>query len=190
MLKEFIQNNKRTFFVFLFFLAMFGIFSVVLLCRKEEFRAIPEQTARMSNNYIKGPENIIENQNSAEFYAPSPQESENLISEGSYPQPGLSRENQNQISVSLTAGEKKYLAKIDAGSSVFQLMEKLTQETDFRFKAQEFSGLGFFIEEINGTVNDARANKFWLFSVNGISSNTGVSQTKLKEGDEIKWEFK
>jgi hypothetical protein len=107
----------------------------------------------------------------------------------SAPQEQSQQPAKNQISVSLAVGEKTYQTKIDEGSNVYELMQKLANETDLKFVAKEFSGLGYYIEEINGVASDPQANKYWMFSINGVPSNTGISQTILKEGDAVEWKM-
>lgn len=66
-------------------------------------------------------------------------------------------------------------------------MEAYAEKSDFSFSGRDFPGLGFFVEEINGKKN---ANgSYWFLYVNGTSSETGVSQTRVREGDSIEWRY-
>ena len=49
------------------------------------------------------------------------------------------------------------------------------------------SGLGEFVEEINGT--KPAKNEFWAFYVNGKSSNVGASSYFPKDGDSLEWKI-
>lgn len=46
-----------------------------------------------------------------------------------------------------------------------------------------------FINAINGVEQDATANKWWLFDVNGEMAQAGAAETELKAGDLIEWKL-
>lgn len=46
-----------------------------------------------------------------------------------------------------------------------------------------------FINTINGVEQDANANKWWLFDVNGEMAQKGAAETELKAGDLIEWKL-
>ncbi|WP_172972607.1 DUF4430 domain-containing protein [Fundicoccus ignavus] len=46
-----------------------------------------------------------------------------------------------------------------------------------------------FINAINGVEQDATANKWWLFDVNGEMAQKGAAETELKAGDLIEWKL-
>lgn len=46
-----------------------------------------------------------------------------------------------------------------------------------------------FINAINGVEQDANANKWWLFDVNGEMAQKGAAETELKAGDLIEWKL-
>lgn len=78
---------------------------------------------------------------------------------------------------------------VAAGASVYDLMKRLAAEGKLRFSGTNYSGLGFFIEEINGVKNDARENKFWLYYVNGKEASVGISGYTLTPDDVVEWKF-
>ncbi|MDD4271200.1 MAG: DUF4430 domain-containing protein [Patescibacteria group bacterium] len=82
----------------------------------------------------------------------------------------------------------KYETKIKAGGSAYELMEVLKQENKINFAGKNYSGLGFFVEEINGLKNNP-AGENWLYYVNGQLSPVGISNYKLKNGDVIEWKY-
>lgn len=102
--------------------------------------------------------------------------------------PAVERAGDN-FSVSLEAAGKTYQAKVAAGATAYDLMKKLQLEQGLKFSAKEYAGLGALIEEINGAKNDVKANKFWIFYVNGKSSEVGVSNYVLKNNDIIGWKY-
>ena len=46
-----------------------------------------------------------------------------------------------------------------------------------------------FINAINGVEQDATANKWWLFDVNGEMAQKGAAETELNAGDLIEWKL-
>lgn len=96
---------------------------------------------------------------------------------------------ENQTSVALFVGDKKYATSVPENSNVYDLMEKLQKETDFRFSGKNYSGLGFFVEEINGIKNNPKDSQYWIYYVNGQEANLGISAMKVKQGDIIMWQY-
>jgi len=80
----------------------------------------------------------------------------------------------------------KYETKITGVISVYQFMEKLQKEGKINFKDITYSGMGKFVEEINGTKN---GDKYWIYYVNGKKANIGVSNYKIKTGDVVSWKY-
>ena len=101
--------------------------------------------------------------------------------------PGKVSELVNQIRVDIVVGSTTYPATISAGKNIYEAMGVLASTTAFNFKAKYFSGLGYFIEEINGLKN--RDGFYWTLYINGTYSNVGVSEYILKEGDQVEWKF-
>jgi hypothetical protein len=101
----------------------------------------------------------------------------------------LIKENQTlkEISVTLIAGSDIYQTSVEENSSVLDVMNTLASTTAFSFKAKYYSGLGFFVNQINGVEN--ANSKYWTLYVNGNYSMVGTSQYNPKEGDRIEWKF-
>jgi transcriptional regulator len=93
------------------------------------------------------------------------------------------------IKISLAVSDKKYNTEIKEGSSLFELMEKIKEESVegkiFDFKYKETSGLGNFVTEING--EKGTPGRYWIYYVNGRLGSVGVSNYILKNGDIINW---
>jgi hypothetical protein len=96
---------------------------------------------------------------------------------------------ENRISAALFVGDKKYETSVSGNSSVYDLMEKLQKETDFRFSGKNYPEFGFFVEEINGVKNNPRNFQYWIYYINGQEANMGISAMKLKQGDIIVWKY-
>lgn len=98
-------------------------------------------------------------------------------------------QNENNIKVTLSVLDKKYEVRTQEGSSVFEMMKILEEESTtsnkFNFKYKEVSGLGSFITEINGV--KGTPGKYWMYYVNDKLASVGVSNYILKEGDIISW---
>ena len=97
--------------------------------------------------------------------------------------------SEKNTKVSLTVQEKKYETEIKEGSTVFEAMKKIQDESSstnpFSFKYKENPGLGSFVTEINNIVGSP--GKYWIYYVNGNKASVGVSTYLLKEGDIINW---
>ncbi|HLP86453.1 MAG TPA: DUF4430 domain-containing protein [Candidatus Paceibacterota bacterium] len=97
--------------------------------------------------------------------------------------------NVNNVKVFLTVDGKKYETNIKEGSSVFDAMEKMKNESvvnnPFDFKYKSNSSMGNFITEINGQYGTP--GKYWIYYVNNKKASIGVSNYILKEGDIINW---
>lgn len=96
------------------------------------------------------------------------------------------RTEENLISVNQTV-EGSNLNKpdgyqIETGKVALDLLKSTHQ-----VKAKEYSGIGEFVEEIDGIKPDNR--HFWAFYVNGKSSTVGASSYTLKDGDKIEWKL-
>lgn len=110
----------------------------------------------------------------------------------------------NLIKVTLAAGDNgstwlttgKYDISVEKGATVYDVMAKLASSTcgeqcrtvnSFSFSARYYSGLGYFIDAINGIKN---ANgSYWTLYVNGKYATVGASTHQLSEGDSIEWKY-
>ena len=102
----------------------------------------------------------------------------------------LGQQAQEQgISVVLEVPEVRYSITLSKGSSVYDLLVKAQEETEFRFSGKDFIGLGFFVEEINGKEQNPRAGKYWIYYINDQKAEVGISIYKLKSHDVISWKY-
>ena len=93
------------------------------------------------------------------------------------------------LSVTLEVADKKYQTQVPAGSTVYDLMKILQLEQNLQFVVKEYSGLGAFVEEINGLKNDSTANKYWLYYINSQPAQVGISNYQLQANDLISWRY-
>lgn len=89
--------------------------------------------------------------------------------------------------VTLTVSGRLYAAYASTGSNVLDLMRSLASTSDLTFTGREYPSLGFFVDSIQGKKAENGYN--WILYVNGKSSDTGASQTKLGAGDAIEWKY-
>lgn len=91
-------------------------------------------------------------------------------------------------SIALTVGTSTYQAPLTASHIVIDAMRALAdRDQSFTFDGQEYSGLGFFVQSINGVAAAHGYN--WMLYVNGTQSETGASMTKVKLGDRVEWKY-
>ncbi|GEM_PF-1060772 len=89
--------------------------------------------------------------------------------------------------ITFSAGENSYFVDVQDGSAVYDVMSALASTTNFTFKSDYYSGLGYFIKEINGQPNGS--GTYWTLYVNGKYSTVGASQRKLQAGDGVEWRY-
>jgi len=65
-------------------------------------------------------------------------------------------------------------------------MNQMQNESKIAFKDKTYAGMGKFIEEINGKKN---GEKNWIYYVNNIKANIGISNYKIKSGDVVSWKY-
>ena len=80
----------------------------------------------------------------------------------------------------------EFVSDIPNGSTVLDLMNsKSTNE--FNYSGKNFSGMGLFVEEINGINNIPENNVYWKILVNGEETSVGVSDKIINHGDIIRF---
>lgn len=93
------------------------------------------------------------------------------------------------INITLIVLGNKYSTKINSGSSIFEAMKKIEEESKndnlFSFKYTDNASMGSFITEINGI--KGTPGKYWIYYINGKLASVGVSNQILEEGDIISW---
>jgi len=82
----------------------------------------------------------------------------------------------------------KYEAEVKAGASAYDLMNELKQNGKISFSGKNYSGLGFFVEEINGLKNNPLAEN-WIYYVNGNPAPVGISNYLIKNDDVLEWRY-
>ncbi|MCC7004436.1 DUF4430 domain-containing protein, partial [Candidatus Nomurabacteria bacterium] len=62
------------------------------------------------------------------------------------------------------------------------------QQAGLTLELKEYPGMGYFVAKIGSLV--PTADKYLMYSVNGVEASEGVSAYILKENDVVKWELK
>ena len=73
------------------------------------------------------------------------------------------------------------------GATLEQAMADLKAGGVLSYKLRNYTGLGAFVEEIQGKANTSEY--CWILYVNGKKSATGISQTRISSGDVIEWKY-
>ncbi|MFA6177902.1 MAG: DUF4430 domain-containing protein [Candidatus Paceibacterota bacterium] len=71
--------------------------------------------------------------------------------------------------------------------SVYDFMSKLREEGKINFTEKNYAGIGKFIDSINGIKGNGSEN--WIYYVNGIEAQVGVSNYKINFGDIVSWKY-
>lgn len=122
---------------------------------------------------------------------PLPQQEE-VIATSSAPQSasasaGASNLEIKKISVTLSVSGTTATVSLPESSNVFDAMTALKKEGKIDFDATYHSALGYFIERIAGKKN--AGGYYWTLYINDGYSNSGASQTILRDGDRIEWKY-
>lgn len=93
-------------------------------------------------------------------------------------------DNKKYIQATLNVFDKSYSIKTEEGSSLYTAMKDI-KDTAFSFSGVDHSGLGYFVNRINGVTGGF--GKYWIYYVNDKEASVGVSNYILKDGDIISW---
>ena len=93
------------------------------------------------------------------------------------------------IPVILEVEGTMYKVSVKPGSNAYDAMVQAHETSDLSFEGTEFSGLGFFIEEINGLRQNPRVGKYWIYYINGKMAKVGISIYKVQTNDVISWKY-
>ncbi|MDE2030765.1 MAG: DUF4430 domain-containing protein [Patescibacteria group bacterium] len=89
--------------------------------------------------------------------------------------------------VTLSVLGNTYTTNLKNGATVYDAMLSIenTKDDNFSFVANNYSGLGYFVDEIDGVKGSP--GKYWIYYVNNKKASVGVSKYILKSGDVINW---
>ena len=123
------------------------------------------------------------------FFIFKNQSTTKIVNTPNSPPPNLPRSSgEEQVrGLTLEINDIKYQSDISGPISVSLFMDKLKDEGKINFKEKTYTGMGKFIEEINGTKNSGEKN--WIYYVNGQKANIGISNYKINNGDIVSWRY-
>lgn len=93
------------------------------------------------------------------------------------------------ISTTFIIDNQEYAVKIKPETTAYEAMIKLQESNQISFSGKNFSGLGYFIEEINGIKNSPSTGFYWTLYINNQEAKVGVSGYILKPNDIIIWKY-
>ena len=80
--------------------------------------------------------------------------------------------------------------KITASTSVFSLLEQVTQQEDINLEYKDYGKeMGVMVEAIGGAYNDFTEDQWWQFWVNNEYAQVGASNHLLQNGDTVEWKY-
>lgn len=82
----------------------------------------------------------------------------------------------------------QYQIKIIDNSTVFSLLEELSERENFKIEASFYPGSGFFIESIDG-FSGGTDNNWWQYWVNGKLGEKAADKKEVRGGDIVEWRF-
>ena len=93
------------------------------------------------------------------------------------------------IPIDLKVEESKYQVRVELGSNVYDAMVLMREISGLSFEGRVFPGLGFFVEEINGLRQNLKDRKYWIYYINDLKAQVGISAYKLQVNDIISWKY-
>lgn len=82
----------------------------------------------------------------------------------------------------------RYQIVPSSDSTVFSLLEELSQKKNFEISYKIYSEMGVFVESIDG-VKNGTDGKYWQYWVNGELPMVAADKKQVKQGDIIEWKF-
>lgn len=93
------------------------------------------------------------------------------------------------IPITLVISNAPYQIQAPPSSTAYQVMDGLRQENKISFSTKNFSGLGYFVQEINGIKNNPSTGFYWTFYINNQEAKVGISNYIIKPNDTLTWKF-
>ena len=100
------------------------------------------------------------------------------FSQRNTPAPYLIQNSPAELPLSFTATKE---------TTVYDFMNELRNERKITFTEKNYTGMGKFIETINGIQGNGNQN--WIYYVNNQKAEVGVSNYKIKSGDVVSWKY-
>ncbi|MBI2098684.1 MAG: DUF4430 domain-containing protein [Candidatus Wildermuthbacteria bacterium] len=101
----------------------------------------------------------------------------------------LKYEREGLIRATFLAVGQEYEVWLPEGATAYDLMASAAESSEFEFRGRNFWEMGFFVEEINGIVQDRKEKMYWIYYINGEKALVGVSQYVIQTNDVIEWKY-
>ena len=73
--------------------------------------------------------------------------------------------------------------------TVHQVMKQAADQCGFSYQTTQHASFGVFVEGLGGVASDKKAGLYWIYSVNGVKANVGVSSYPITPGDIVSWNY-
>lgn len=93
------------------------------------------------------------------------------------------------ITATISINGQAYSLNLPEKSTAYDAMVQLVAEKKITIVFKEFSGLGYFVDEVDGIKTDKNAGKYWIYHLNGKPAQMGISNYILKNNDSITWKY-
>jgi len=196
------MKTKNLAIIFILFLLIaLGCWSAGFLT-KEKGRAVLNETGKITNlnsqsvtgektNKAVEVQTVTEKAGVAKPAKPEP-----IVQLEKTVPPEIGEGKAGQIQATMIINGVEYRTAVKPDSSVYDLMALLKDQKKINFVSENYSGLGFFIKEINGIRNNppnplyqGGSGENWIYYVNNKPAQVGVSYYVIKTNDVIEWKF-
>ena len=93
------------------------------------------------------------------------------------------------INITIEINGQKYPVGLAEKSTAYDAMSKLVADKKIAATFKEFSGMGYFVDEIDGVKTDNKNGKYWIYYLNNEPAKMGISAYVLKNTDLITWKY-
>lgn len=93
------------------------------------------------------------------------------------------------IATTIEINGQKYNLKLPEKSTAYNALKQLADSKQITMTTKEYSGMGYFIEELNGIKNNNQTGEYWGYYINGKTATLGASSYILKNNDLITWKY-
>ncbi|GEM_PF-1208967 len=93
------------------------------------------------------------------------------------------------ITTTIEINGQKYNLNLPEKATAYDALKQLADAKQITMTTKEYSGMGYFIEEINSIKNNNQTGEYWGYYINGQSAKIGASSYILKNNDLITWKY-
>jgi hypothetical protein len=186
-MQNFIKNHKRSLIVFGLLIIATIVSATAAYCPNGQYDQKPNNIEQTTiNKEIINTSTVATKTDSTDNFSKS---TSTNITNSTDTSNNLTAQQQSEAK--LIVGDRTYKLRFTTGEKLIDAMERLQLISDqpFSLVTKEYTGMGKFVEEINGVKNSPTTNEYWGYYINGKSAQIGASSYILKEGDNIEWKY-